>query len=289
MSKAQMKRRVALFGIAANAIALPIAINAAKGNGDSSPVTKQDFVDFFEAKKRGDIDVMFIPRNSKSANVIVRNKTNRGMKVRMPEAFAGVPMLGQMGGMGMGGMGMGGGGMGMGGGGMGMGGGGMQGMGGGMGMGGGGGMGMGGGGMGMGMGGGGMGGFQNIEPGKVRKFKVTTVCLEHGKKEPNPRVKYDIVPIESFTQKPEVIELCRMLGSGQLNQSAAQAAAWHFTDDLSWQQLVNKIGARHLNGTVDRYFHPNQVRLGMRYAQVAAHRAKLRPTKVDEVESLSNK
>ncbi|MBK96456.1 MAG: hypothetical protein CMJ79_12225 [Planctomycetaceae bacterium] len=134
-----------------------------------------------------------------------------------------------------------------------------------------------------------MGGFQNIEPGKVRKFKVTTVCLEHGKKEPNPRVKYDIVPIESFTKKPEVIELCRMLGSGQLNQSAAQAAAWHFTDDLSWQQLVNKIGARHLNGTVDRYFHPNQVRLGMRYAQVAAHRAKLQPTKVDEVESLSNK
>ena len=241
MSKSQIKRRVALFGIAANAIALPIAINASNRNGDSSPVTKQDFVDFFEAKKRGDIDVMFIPRNSKSANVIVRNKTNKGMKVRMPEAFAGVPMLGQMGGMG-----------------------------------------------GMGMGGGGMGGFQNIEPGKVRKFKVTTVCLEHGKKEPNPRVKYDIIPIESFTKKPEVIELCRMLGSGQLNQSAAQAAAWHFTDDLTWIELVNKIGARHLNGTVDRFFHPNTVRLGMRYAQVAAQRAKLRPSQVDKIDSLSN-
>ena len=240
MSKSQIKRRVALFGIAANAIALPIAINASNRNGESSSVTKQDFVDFFEAKKRGDIDVMFIPRNSKSANVIVRNKTNKGMKVRMPEAFAGVPMLGQMGGMGMG------------------------------------------------MGGGGMGGFQNIEPGKVRKFKVTTVCLEHGKKEPNPRVKYDIIPIESFTKKPEVIELCRMLGSGQLNQSAAQAAAWHFTDDLTWIELVNKIGARHLNGTVDRFFHPNTVRLGMRYAQVAAQRAKLRPSQVDKIESLSN-
>ena len=240
MSKSQIKRRVALFGIAANAIALPIAINASNRNGESSSVTKQDFVDFFEAKKRGDIDVMFIPRNSKSANVIVRNKTNKGMKVRMPEAFAGVPMLGQMGGMGMG------------------------------------------------MGGGGMGGFQNIEPGKVRKFKVTTVCLEHGKKEPNPRVKYDIIPIESFTKKPEVIELCRMLGSGQLNQSAAQAAAWHFTDNLTWIELVNKIGARHLNGTVDRFFHPNTVRLGMRYAQVAAQRAKLRPSQVDKIESLSN-
>ena len=86
----------------------------------------------------------------------------------------------------------------------------------------------------------------------------------------------------------EVIELCRMLGSGQLNQSAAQAAAWHFTDDLTWIELVNKIGARHLNGTVDRYFHPNTVRLGMRYAQVAAQRAKLNPSQVDKIESLSN-
>lgn len=137
----------------------------------------------------------------------------------------------------------------------------------------------------MGMGG---GGFQNIDPGKVRKFKVMTVCLEHGKKEPNPRVKYDIVPIETFTKKAEVIELCRMLGSGQLNQSAAQAAAWHFTDGLTWPELVNKIGARHLNGTVDLYFHPNQVRLGMQYAKVAAHRASLRPTQVDKIESLSN-
>ena len=88
MSKAQIKRRVALFGLAANAIGLPIAINAANRTDSDSPVTKQDFVDFFEAKKRGDIDVMFIPRNSKSANVIVRNKTKNGLKVRLPEAFA---------------------------------------------------------------------------------------------------------------------------------------------------------------------------------------------------------
>ena len=49
MSKAQIKRRVALFGLAANAIGLPIAINAANRTDSDSPVTKQDFVDFFEA------------------------------------------------------------------------------------------------------------------------------------------------------------------------------------------------------------------------------------------------
>jgi len=152
---------------------------------------------------------------------------------------------------------------------------------------GGGGMGMGGGG-GMGMGGGGMGGFQNIEPGRVRKVKVTTVCLEHGKKEPNPRVKYDIVPIENFTRNAQVIELCRMLGSGKLDQMSAQAAAWHLTDNLSWQQLVQKIGATHLNGTSERYFHPNQVAMGMRYVQIAQQRATLRSEVQGKDESLSN-
>jgi hypothetical protein len=285
MSKAQFTRRLALCGLAANAVALPLTISGAIRNSGNRSFQSldNDTVEFFAAKKAGLIDVMFIPRSSKSANIMMKNRTKRKLSIKMPEAFAGVPILGQMGGMGMGGggMGMGGGGMGMGGGG----GGGQQGMGGG-GMGGGG-MGMGGGG-GMGMGGGGMGGFQNIEPGRVRKVKVTTVCLEHGKKEPNPRVKYDIVPIENFTRNAQVIELCRMLGSGKLDQMSAQAAAWHLTDNLSWQQLVQKIGATHLNGTSERYFHPNQVAMGMRYVQIAQQRATLRSEVQGKDESLSN-
>ncbi len=284
MSKAQFTRRLALCGLAANAVVLPLTISGAIRNSGkrSFQSLDNDTVEFFAAKKAGLIDVMFIPRSSKSANIMMKNRTKRKLSIKMPEAFAGVPILGQMGGMGMGGggMGMGGGGMGMGGGG-----GGQQGMGGG-GMGGGG-MGMGGGG-GMGMGGGGMGGFQNLEPGRVRKVKVTTVCLEHGKKEPNPRVKYDIVPIENFTRNAQVIELCRMLGSGKLDQMSAQAAAWHLTDNLSWQELVQKIGATHLNGTSERYFHPNQVAMGMRYVQIAQQRATLRSEVQGKDESLSN-
>jgi hypothetical protein len=281
MSKAQFTRRLALCGLAANAVALPLTISGAIRNSGNRSFQSldNDTVEFFAAKKAGLIDVMFIPRSSKSANIMMKNRTKRKLNVRMPEAFAGVPILGQMGGMGMGG-----GGMGMGGGG-GQGGGGQQGMGGG-----GGGMGMGGGGQGggMGMGGGGMGGFQNIEPGRVRKVKVATVCLEHGKKDPNPRIKYDIVPIENFTRNTQVIELCRMLGSGKLDQMSAQAAAWHLTDNLSWQQLVQKIGATHLNGSSERYFHPNQVALGMRYVQIAQQRAQLRSETQGKEESLSN-
>ena len=249
MSKAQFTRRLALCGLAANAVALPLTISGAIRNSGNRSFQSldNDTVEFFAAKKAGLIDVMFIPRSSKSANIMMKNRTKRKLNVRMPEAFAGVPILGQMGGMGMGG-----------------------------------------GGMGMGGGGGGMGGFQNIEPGRVRKVKVATVCLEHGKKDPNPRIKYDIVPIENFTRNTQVIELCRMLGSGKLDQMSAQAAAWHLTDNLSWQQLVQKIGATHLNGSSERYFHPNQVALGMRYVQIAQQRAQLRSETQGKEESLSN-
>jgi hypothetical protein len=92
--------------------------------------------ELFEAEQAGLVAVKFTPDDSRSAQIGFFNKTGRPLTIRLPAAFAGVPVLAQMGGMGMGGGGMGGGGG--------------QAMGGGMG-----GMGMGGG----GMGGGGMGGF----------------------------------------------------------------------------------------------------------------------------------
>ena len=58
----------------------------------------------------------------------------------------------------------------------------------------------------------------NVPPEKIAQFKVPTVCLEHGKAEPRPAIPYEIKPIESVTDKPEVQELCRMLGTGQINQ-----------------------------------------------------------------------
>ena len=85
--------------------------------------------------KSGDIEVQFIPKNAEEARVLVKNKTKQPLRIEMPAAFAGVPVLAQFGGGGMGGGGMGGGGMGGGGGGQGMGGGmGGGGMGGGMGV-----------------------------------------------------------------------------------------------------------------------------------------------------------
>ena len=86
----------------------------------------------------------------------------------------------------------------------------------------------------------GFGPLFNIAPEKVGQFKLDCVCLEHGKPNPKARIPYEIRPIESVAQKAEVAVVCAMLGRGQLSQKAAQAAAWHFTDGMSWKDLKVK-------------------------------------------------
>ena len=155
-----------------------------------------------------------------------------------------------------------------------------------------GGMGMGGGGMGGGgMGGGGMGGgggMFNVAPEKVGKFKVTTVCLEHGKAEPRPAIQYEIKPIEIFTGKPEVRELCRMLGTGKINQRAAQVAAWNLSNGMSFQELAAKQ-LKFANGTRRPYFSQQEIQAGMQISAMAAKLAKQNQKSDGKSDSLSQK
>jgi hypothetical protein len=124
------------------------------------------------------------------------------------------------------------------------------------------------------MGGGGMGGgFFSVAPGKVGKVTVATVCLEHGKRDPNPRVPYKLVPIEEFTQDQKVIELCKMLGHGQVPRNIAQAAAWHLTDGLSWAELAHKDRVKLMNGYTEKYFSPQEIAIAMRVVAEATRRA----------------
>ncbi len=213
-------------------------------------------VDLFAGMKDGTLEVEFIPKDSTQANVRIKNKSDKPLNVKLPDAFAAMPVLAQRGGLG------GGGGNNM------MGGGGNQGMGGGMGGMGGGGMGgMGGGGMG-GMGGGGMGMF-NVPAEKVGKFKVPCVCLEHGKAEPRAAVPYKIMPIEEFTTKPEVRELCSLLGYGKVVQRVAQAAAWNLANEMSWEALSSKR-IEHIGAPSEPYFSTEEVQAAMSVARESA-------------------
>ena len=289
-----------------------------RGRSAAAPVEVHEAL---AAEAAGLVEVRYIPNDSRSAQILVANRADRPLSIRLPDAFVGVPVLAQMG-MGMGGGG-GFGGAGIGGGAQ-MTGGGMGGMGGGM------------GGMGGGMGGGGVGfcwvarevygphdsrwlafrawlstdapewlrsaygahgerfadwihdkpaakwavrqlldaclaaaddsftavahlqaeqatgGFV-VLPGKTRTIRFATVCLEHGKPEPSPRIPYRLQPLDSVSQDLRLEFVLGALANGQVSQRVAQAAAWHVANGLSWERLAAET-IRHAGGVPDEPF-----------------------------------
>lgn len=264
--KVQLFHRLAasLAILAALAISFPAAADE-----DSGRFADAEEVNMFKAMEDGIIDVKFIPMNSEKGTFVITNKTNKKLKVEMPAAFAGVP-LAQFGGGGFGGNGggFGGGGLGGNGGGFGGGGGGNQGFGGGGGGFGGGGFGGNGGGGfgGGGFGGGNGGGFFNVMPEKTQKVKVEGVCLDHGLEDPNPKIPYDVKPIEQYSTKPGVLTLLHMLGSGKIDQRVAQATAWHLNNDMSWEELAGKT-IHHLDGRSEPYFSRKEITTAMQASE----------------------
>ncbi len=118
----------------------------------------------------------------------------------------------------------------------------------------------GGGGGGVGGGGGGGGGFFSIPPEKIAKVPYRSVCLEHGKPEPNPRMEYRPVPVEQFTDNPVLGTLLKLLAQGEVDHDATQAAAWHLTDEMSWAELSAKE-IKHLGGRpATPYFSADEIR-----------------------------
>ena len=115
---------------------------------------------------------------------------------------------------------------------------------------------------------GGGGGFFNVAPEKVGQIKVGLLCLEHGKKDPRPGVPYEIKPIEALTSNPAVHELLKQFANDKYNQRAAQAAAWHLNNKMSWQELAAKK-IPHLNRPAEPYFSQGEIEAAMRVAENA--------------------
>ena len=114
-----------------------------------------------------------------------------------------------------------------------------------------------------------------MAPEKIAKIKVAAVCLEHGKKEPNSRITYEIHPLEKLQSSPGVLEVCSMLGNGVIDQRAAQAAAWHLANQMSWQQLAAKY-VKRASGRREPYFNRLELIRGVQIVQEAKRRTELR-------------
>jgi hypothetical protein len=214
-------------------------------------------VDFFESLAKGSLDATIIPRDSKSGNVFIENTTDKPLTIAMPDAFVGVQVLKQYGGRGggFGGGGFGGGGFG---GGM------MGGMGGAQSFGG-----------GTGTGSsrtgtsrtgttragrtGGGEGFFSVPPDKIVRVEYSSVCLEHGKREPTPGMRYRPVQVEQYSKDPVLKQLLTRVANQQIDTNAAQAAAWHVANGMSWEQLADKrLGVRGANRHTP-YFAPETI------------------------------
>lgn len=214
--------------------------------------------DLFEARDAGDIEVKFIAKNDHQGRILItNNKLPEGVKIRIPDAFVGDPVLAQNFGGGGGGNFGGGGGLGGGGGNQSVGG--------------------GGGGFGGGGGGGnfGGGGAFSIPPDRVTKIDVPLLCLDHGKKDPSSSNTYELRPVSPETDRPEVVELLKAFGNGDLQHNAAQAAVWHLNNDLTWEQLASKLTGTRRNISRSPYFSRFELEAAYAYANEAVRRGKL--------------
>ena len=222
------------------------ASDGVKGVGQFNP--QDETVELFSAIEEGKLEVKLIPKDSSQCRVLITNKTEKPLNVSLPDAFAGVPVLAQL-------------------------------------------------------------QFQpagannfnnfnnqnnapqrvgvgnqfgnnlfqgnqgnqlfNIAPEKVAQLKLTSVCLDHGLPNPRPAMPYEIRPIASVTDKAEVYELCRMLGGGQVSQRAAQAAAWHLNNEMSWDQLAGLRLKLALGSITQPFFTPKELAEGKKAAEAA--------------------
>jgi hypothetical protein len=227
------------------------------------PLPPGELVEIFSGIENGKIEVQLIPKDSTRCRLLVKNKTDRPLNVLLPPALAGVPVLAQWGnqnnvnqnnlpqnlGIGVG-----------------------QGINGPMNPG--------------PMNPGPMnigaphkpkqngvgpillpGPVFNIPPEKVGRWKLASVCLDHGKPTPRPQMQYQIKPIEQCAARPAVTELCAMLGRGEVNQRVAQLAAWHLNNNMGWTELA---GLRHRSTFGDRpAYSRTELGAGKRVAEKA--------------------
>lgn len=212
------------------------------------------------AEQAGLVSVRYIPNDSRSAQIVVTNRSDRPLTLRLPEAFAGVPVLAQfpggMGGFGAQGMNVGGfaaanvpqaaAGAGVPNGGPGL---------------------------------GAAGGFQSLPPERTRTVRVPTVCLEYGKPEPTPRVAYQLVPLASRSTDPRLPMVLQGLASGEVSQKVAQAATWHIASGLTWDQLAAET-IKHSGGDRDvSFFTAEELEAARAVVEIATRRqAEAQPT-----------
>lgn len=80
--------------------------------------------------------------------------------------------------------------------------------------------------------------FFSIPPEQIVQLELNSVCLEHGKPDPHPKMTYALQRVEHFAKNDQLHALLAGYHPKKIDRAAMQAAAWHLLSDLQWEQLA---------------------------------------------------
>ncbi|MBO7707613.1 MAG: hypothetical protein J6S42_02925, partial [Thermoguttaceae bacterium] len=126
---------------------------------------------------------------------------------------------------------------------------------------------------GIGGGRGGRGGGWFVAPEKTVREKIRTVCLEHGKNDPYGGQEYALVPIETISENKTTRALVEMLGDDNVDQQALQAAVWNQENEVSMDELAQKVYQPAGNVTPRPWFSAEQLEASTELIKAAETRA----------------
>lgn len=116
--------------------------------------------------------------------------------------------------------------------------------------------------------------FFSVKPEKTAQVPLATVCLSHGKPDPRPNMTYKLVRLEEYTKDPALQELLKRYGTEGGDPQAAQAAAWHLANGMSWKTLETKLDLRLGPTRAQPYFNARQLQTARELVEKAQERAK---------------
>ncbi len=100
--------------------------------------------------------------------------------------------------------------------------------------------------------------FMNIPAGREIKVRLACVCLEHGKPEPSTRIVYELKPLADYTTDARAIAAVAGLGKKGVNQRVVQLAVWNLVNDKSWEDLAAKK-IKHIGRFDSPMFQPSEL------------------------------
>ena len=83
-----------------------------------------------------------------------------------------------------------------------------------------------------------------LPPRGVISIALTGVCFEYGKRTPNSRMRYELVPVQQVAADGRLAAALQSLADESYDQQAVQAVAWHLANGMTWQSLRGKFSAR---------------------------------------------